>query len=144
MKNTYTVKEIMDGTGLTRQRVHALIKSRHIKAKWDRNKLVIKWDDLLQLADNAKMLDFLRLSLKKEKMSVDDGYLGLREQAKGMMYAYELLLEKEFPTPEGEDLEWIRRFRKAHTYWWKMPGWHGAHWALEADKYDYLDEDNRD
>lgn len=141
MKSTFTIKEIMDGTGLTRQRIHALIKSRDIPVHADKNKFIIKWDDLLNLANNASILKFLRVTLQKEKNKVDDGYRGLRENAKGMMYAYRLLLEKQFPTPEGEDLDWIRLFRKAYTYWWGMPEWFGCHWSLEADKYDYLDED---
>lgn len=142
MKNTFTVKEIMDGTGLTRQRVHQLIKSRGIPVIRGNKHFLLKWQDLLNMADNANMLTFLRDTLQKEKHEIDDGSKALRERAKGMMYAYELLLEKEFPTPEGEDLEWIRRFRKAYRYWWGMPEWYGAHWALEADKYDYLDEED--
>ncbi|MBA7620292.1 hypothetical protein ES703_27638 [subsurface metagenome] len=143
MKNTYTVKEVMDGTGLTRQRVHALIRSRDIPVHTDKNKFIIKWGDLLKMADNTSMLNFIRDALQKEKHKIDDGYKALRENAKGMMYAYMLLLEKELPTPEGEDLDWIRLFRKAYYYWWQMTGGcFGCHWALEADKYDYLDEED--
>jgi len=145
MKSTYTVREVMDGTGLTRQRVHELIKSRDIPVHMDKNKYIIKWDDLLKLADNASMLSFLRVTLKNEKQRADDGLMGLKDNAKGMMYAYVLLMEKELPTPEGEDLDWIRQFRKAHRYWYSsVLGSYGCHWALEADKYDYLDEENID
>jgi len=145
MKSTFTVKEVMDGTGLSRQRVHELIKSRRIPVLWDKNKYIIKWDYLLELADNAKMLKFLKMTLQKEKNKVEDGYRSLRDNAKGMMYAYVLMMEKELPTPEGEDLEWIRQFRKAHRYWYSsVLGSYGCHWALEADKYDYLDEENID
>ena len=62
--------------------------------------------------------------------------------AQAMLYASVLLREKELPTPEGEDLEWIRLFRKAYYYWWRLSGDSGCHWALEADKYDFLDQDN--
>ena len=142
MKDVFTVKEIMDGTGLTRQRVHQLIRSREIHAIRGNKHFLVKWQDLLKIADNPTMLGFLTQTLENEKKQVEDGYKGLREQAKGMMYAYVLLMERELPTPEDTDFDWIRLFRKAHTYWWKMDSWWGAHWALEADKYDYLDEEN--
>jgi len=143
MKNTFTIKEITKGTGLSRQRVHVLIKSRDIPVHTEKNKLIIKWDDLLKMSDNAGMLSFLKVTLQKEKQKTDDGYKSLREQAKGMMYAYVLLMEKELPTPEGEDLDWIRQFRKAYYYWWQMTGGcFGCHWALEADKYTYLDDED--
>jgi len=144
MKDTFTVKEIMDGTGLTRQRVHQLIKSRGIPVIRENKHFLLKWQGLLKIADNPTILGFLKQTLKNEKKQVEDGYKGLREQAKGMMYAYVLLMEKELPTPEGKDLDWIRQFRKAYYYWWKMAGWSGNHWSLEACKYDYLDEENTD
>ena len=144
MKDTFTVKEIMDGTGLTRQRVHALIKNRKIPVTRENKHFLLNWQDLLKITDNPTILDFLKRTLEGEKKKVDDGYTGLRENAKGMMYAYQLLMEKEFPTPEGEDLDWIRLFRKAYTYWWQMPDWYGCHWSLEADKYDFLDEEKTD
>jgi len=112
MKDTFTIKEIMEGTGLTRQRVHALIKSRDIPVHTDKNKFIINWDDLLKMADNTSMLSFIKVILDKEKQKIDDGYRGLRGNAKGMMYAYVLLLESELPTPEGADLDWIRLFRR--------------------------------
>jgi hypothetical protein len=63
--------------------------------------------------------------------------------AQAMLYASVLLREKELPTPEGEDLEWIRLFRKAYDYWrCSVMGSYGCHWALEADKYDFLDQEN--
>jgi len=144
MKETFSVKEIMEGTGLTRQRIHALIRSRKIPVVRENKHFLVKWQDLLRIADNPTILGFLESTLESEKKKVDNGYRGLRENAKAMMYAYVLLLEKELPTPEGEDLEWIRLFRKAYTFWWKMPDWYGCHWSLEADKYDYLDEEKTD
>lgn len=142
MKDTFTVKEIMDGTGLSRQRVHALIKSRKMPVTRQNKHFLLKWQDLLKIGNNPTILGFLKQTLESEKKKVDDGYRGLRENAKGMMYAYVLLLEEELPTPEGEDLDWIRLFRKAYTYWSGMPSWYGCHWSLEADKYDFLDEEN--
>lgn len=144
MKDTFTIKEITDGTGLTRQRIHALIKSRDIPAHTDKNKFIINWDNLLKMADNASMLSFIKVILDKEKQKIDDGYKVLRENAKGMMYAYVFLLESQLPTPEGADLDWIRLFRKAYYYWFRLKGSIGCHWALEADKYDYLDEEYMD
>lgn len=98
----------------------------------------------MNMADNPRILSFLRMTLGSERNQVEDGYRRLRENAKGMMYAYVLLIERELPTPEGTDLGWIRLFRKASYYWGGMPGTSIAHWALEADKYDYLDEGETD
>lgn len=142
MKNTFTIKEIMDGTGLTRQRIHQLIKSRDIPVIRGNKHFLLKWKSLLELADNPTILDFLKWTLDTEKRKAEDGYRALRESSKAMMYAYVLLMEKELPTPEGTDFDWIRLFRKAHTYWYKMSNWYGLHWALEAEKYDYLDEES--
>ena len=144
MKDTFTVKEIMDGTGLTRQRVHQLIKRRDIPVTKVNKHFILKWQDLLRIADNPTILDFLKGTIEHGKQNVEDGYRALRDNAKGMMYAYVLLFEKELPTPEGEDLEWIRLFRKAYNYWWRLDNWSGCHWALEAGKYDFLDEENTD
>jgi len=145
MKDLFTVKEIMDGTGLTRQRVHQLIKRWGVPVIRENKYFLLKWQDLLKIADNPTILGFLKGTLESEKRTVEDGYRALRENAKGMMYAYILLMEKELPTPEGEDLEWIRLFRKAYSYWWKMTGGcFGCHWSLEADKYDFLDEEKTD
>jgi len=145
MKHIFTIKEIMDGTGLTRQRVHQLIKSRDIPVVKENKKwFLLRWEDLLKIADNPTILDFLRRTLESEKRQVEDAYRRLRDNAKGMMYAYVLLIEKELPTAEGTDFEWIRLFRKASYYWGGIPGGSGCHWALEADKYDYLDEETTD
>ncbi len=144
MKDNFTVKEIMEGTGLTRQRVHAIIKKRGIPVQSENKHFLLKWQDLMSMADNPTILGFLRSTLEKEKVNFDDGCKALRKKAIGMMYAYVLLMERELPTPEGKDLDWIRLFRKAYFYWHGMGGWYGLHWSLEADKYDYLDEEKID
>ena len=144
MKDLFTVKEIMDGTGLTRQRVHALIKSRKIPATRENKHFLLKWQDLLKIADNPTILGFLTATLENERKQAEDGYKRLRQNAKGMMYAYVLLIEKELPTPEGQDLDWISLFRKAHYYWGGIPGSDYAHWAMEEYKYDFLDDEKTD
>jgi hypothetical protein len=144
MKDYYTVKEVMDGTGLTRQGIHALLKRRGIQVHKEKNKFLIKWEDLADMYGNPAMFAFLRSDLEKERNRLEGSYQKLRENAKGMMYAYVLIMEKEFPTPEGTDFNWMRLFRKAYTYWWQMSEWYGCHWVLEADKYDYLDADDKE
>lgn len=72
----------------------------------------------------------------------DNTLANAKGHAQAMLYPSVLLREKELPTPEGEDLEWIRLFRKAYYYWWPLPGSFGCHWALEADKYDFLDHES--
>ena len=145
MKDAFTVREIMDGTGLSRQRIHALIKSRGIPVTKVNKHFILKWQDLLKIADNPTILGFLSQTLESEKKKAKNGYRSLRENAKAMMYAYVLLMEKELPTPEGEDLDWIRLLRKAYYSWSSITaGCFGCHWALEADKYDFLDEEKTD
>lgn len=142
MQDRFTVREVMDGTGLTRQRIHHLIRSRHIPIVKANKHLLLRWEDLMNMADNPRILSFLRMTLESERRQVEDSYRRLRENAKGMMHAYVLLIERELPTPEGSDLDWIRLFRRACRYWGGMPGSTIAHWALEADKYDFLDEED--
>lgn len=144
MKETFTIREIMNNTGLTRQRVHQLIKSRDIPVVKANKHFLLKWQSLLKMADNPAILNFLKDTLQSEKEQVGHAYRRLRDNAKGMMYAYVLLIERELPTPEGTDFDWIRLFRKASYYWGGMPGGSGCHWALEADKYDYLDDEKAD
>jgi|WetSurMetagenome_2_1015567.scaffolds.fasta_scaffold83527_3 hypothetical protein len=144
MKNTFTVKEIIDVTGLTRQRIHALIKSRKIQVTKENNLFLISWQDLLKMADNPTILGFLKSTLDSEKKQAEDGYQRLKENAKGLMYAYTLLIEKELPTPDGQDLDWIRQFRKAYCYWDKLNLELHEHWSLYQDKYWYLDQEKTD
>lgn len=144
MKDTFTIREIMDGTGLTRQRVHQLIKSRKIPVTRENKHLLLKWQDLMKTADNPTILGFLKSTLEREKRETDDGYRRFRENAKGMMYAYVLLMEEELPTPEGEDLDWIRLFRKAYYYWQTVTLVLHKHWSLYQDKYWHLDEEKTD
>lgn len=144
MKDTFTVKEIMEGTGLTRQRVHQLIKRRKIPVTRANKHFLLKWQDLVKIADNPTILGFLKSTLESEQKRTEDGYRRLRENAKGMMYAYVLLMERELPTPEGEDLDWIRLFRKAYYYWEGIDLDLHEHWSLYQDKYWFLDKEKTD
>jgi len=82
----FTVKEIMQGTGLTKQRVHILIKSRGIPVHKDRNKFVIKWYDLLDTADNPSMLRFLKITLAKERARLDEAHHSLNKDIDFVQY----------------------------------------------------------
>ena len=141
MRYVFTVKEIQDGTGLTRQRVHQLIRSRKIPVVKETKHTLIKWENLIKLADNPKILDFIKQMLEDERVALGKGNVGLKVRAIGMQYAYVLLMEKELPTPEGKDLEWIKLFRKAYDYWSRVTeDYFQYHWALETRKYDYLEK----
>ena len=108
MKDTFTVKEIMDGTGLTRQRVHQLIKRWGIPVHTDKNKFVIYWDDLLKLSDNPSILRFLRVTLDKERRLLEKVHDYQEENnkaiqfAKAIEYAHILLKGQPELTPEGQ------------------------------------------
>jgi len=121
MKEMFTVREIMDSTGLSRQRVHQLIKSRSIPVIRKKKHFILSWNDLLQIADNPTILNFLKSTLDKEKEKTESGYRSLKENAKGIMYAYILMVEKAIPASESEDQEWDKQIQQAYNYWRKMP-----------------------
>lgn len=110
MKEVFTVKEIMDGTGVSRQRVHALIKNRGIPVHTDKNKLIVKWDDLLKLSDNASIVQFLKVTLEKERQLLEKVHDYQEENnkviryAKAIEYAHILLEGLPAKTPEGQPL----------------------------------------
>jgi hypothetical protein len=88
MKNTFTIREVMDGTGLTRQRVHQLIKSRDIPVvKENKKRFLLIWDDLLKIADNTSVLNFLKGSLDNERKSLEAAYKDVKESEKAMQFA---------------------------------------------------------
>ena len=120
MKDAFTVKEIMDGTGLTRQRVHQLIKSRGIPVHTDRNKFVINWDGLLKLGDNASMLNFLKNTLRSEKKLLDKSYDNLKEDEKAIQFAkaieYARILLEGDPGINSRDSERWKRWFEAGSF----------------------------
>ena len=134
MKNLFTVKDIVDGTGLTRQRVHQLLETRRIRLLRYKssNRIFIEWQELLKLADNPVILDFLRHTLDSEKKNLERTNMNVRINAFGMQYAYVLLMEKDLPTPEGVDSNWINLFREAYAYWCDIIYRDlSKHWALK-------------
>lgn len=87
MKDVFTIKEIVDGTGLSRQRIHQLIKSRGIPVTREYNRFVLSWQDLLGLADNVSILNFLKATLDVEKEKIDKAYDNLRKNEKSVQFA---------------------------------------------------------
>ena len=87
MKDAFTIKEIVDGTGLSRQRIHQLIKSRGIPVTMEHNRFVLSWQDLLGLADNASILNFLKDALDEEKENIDKAYDNLAKNEKSVQFA---------------------------------------------------------
>ena len=134
MKETFTVKEIMDGTGLTRQRVHALIQSRGIPILKEKNYILVKWNDLLQMADNPSILGFLTRTLKTEKKQTENSILSLKGKTSLMMYASMLLMESELPTPEDDESFDTNEFYKAYHCWENIISDLRNHWALSKSK----------
>lgn len=114
MKDTFTVKDIMEGTGLTRQRVHSLIKSRKIQATIENRRLILSWQDMLKIADNPTILSFLKATLESEKKSLDEAYQIIKENerniqlAKAIEYA-RILVEGE---PDFDAVEDRKRWRQ--------------------------------
>ena len=122
MKDTFTVKEIMDGTGLTRQRVHQLIKSRRIPVIRENKHFLLKWQDLFKIADNATILNFLKATLEKERQLLEKVHDYQEENKKAIQYAkaieYARILLEGYPavTPEGQPL-YTKENREEWNQW---------------------------
>jgi hypothetical protein len=120
MKDIFTVKEIMGGTGLTRQRVHAIIKSRKIPVIRENKHFVLKWQDLLKIADNTTILDFLKRTLESEKKLVDKAYEHMKENEKAIQFAraieYARILLEGDPGINSRDSERWSQWFKAGSF----------------------------
>ena len=120
MKDAYTVKEIMEGTGLTRQRVHQLIKRREIPVTKEKSRFLLKWQDLLEMADNPTILDFLKRTLEGEKKSLDEAYENMKENEKAIQFAkaieYVRILLEGDPGINSRDSERWRKWFEAGIF----------------------------
>ena len=116
MKDKFTVRDVMEGTGLTRQRVHALIKSHDIKPKEDKNRLLLDWYELHKMADNPSILEFLKSDILKGKSELDNIYNDLRKHARGMAFTYILFMDWNLPVTNEADYEWMMLVDKAKNH----------------------------
>ena len=120
MKDIFTVKEIMDGTGLTRQRIHALIKSRKISVTIENRHFLLNWQDLLKIADNPTILDFLKRTLESEKKLLDKAYENMKENEKAIQFAkaieYARILLEGDPGINSRDSERWSQWFKAGSF----------------------------
>ena len=120
MKDVFTVKEIMDGTGLTRQRVHQLIKSRKIPVIRENKHFLLKWQDLLKIADNATMLNFLKDTLDRERRLLEKVYDYQEENKKAIQFAkaieYARILLEGDPGINSRDSERWDKWIKASLF----------------------------
>lgn len=87
MKERFTVKEVMDGTGLTRQRVHQLVKGWGIEVRKKNNRLLLTWNDLVSMADNPTVLRFLIDTLRSEWKKIEKAYQELEQDEKAIKFA---------------------------------------------------------
>jgi len=135
MKDTFTAKEIMDGTGLTRQRIHALIKSRKIPVVMEKNHIQVKWLDLLYAADNPTLLTFLKRTLLNEREELKADYKDLQEAEKAIRFAkairYALVLAEGAPSTDERDSQRIDEFISATTFFDSLSSFRNP--AIEED-----------
>jgi hypothetical protein len=135
MKNTYTVKEIMDGTGLSRQRIHALIKSRKIPTIKEKKYVLVKWLDLLYAADNPTLLTFLHRTLLNDRTELKAAYKDLQEAEKAIRFAkairYALVLAEGAPTIDEKDEQRVNDFISATIFFDSLSSFRNP--ALEED-----------
>lgn len=138
MKDFFTVKEIMKGTGLSRQRIHTLIKSRNISVNQDKNKFIIKWNDVLLMADNASILNFLKDILENEKKEIDKAYENLKENeevvkfAKAIEYA-KILLEGD-PGIDSSNSEGWKKWIEAGVFFSDLMAVHNPAEESESEQ----------
>jgi putative cell wall-binding protein len=120
MKEAFTVREVMDGTGLTRQRVHQLIKSRGIPVIWKNKRILVKWLDLLNIADNPAILAFLRRTLLNERKLLEAAYKNLEESEKAIRFAkairYAMILAEGAPEVGDKDRERVKEWITATCF----------------------------
>ena len=87
MKEEFTVKEIMKATGLTRQRVHQLIKARGIQVRKKGNRFLLTWNDLVNMADSPTILHYLRDFLRYEWKGIKRAYEELQQDERAIKFA---------------------------------------------------------
>ena len=87
MKEFFTVREVMDGTGLTRQRVHQLVKGWGIEVRKKNNRLLLTWNDLVNMADNPTILHFLRDFLRYEWKGIRRASQELEQDERAIKFA---------------------------------------------------------
>jgi len=135
MKDTFTVKEIMDGTGLSRQRVHQLIKSRKIPVVMEKKHIRVKWLDLLYAADNPTLLIFLKRTILNEREELKAAYKDLQEAEKAIRFAkairYALVLAEGAPTVDEKDEQRVKDFISATAFFDSLSSFKNP--AIEED-----------
>ena len=77
----------MDGTGLTRQRVHQLIKARGMSVRKNGNRFLLAWNDLVDMADNPAILHYLRNFLRYEWKGIKRAYEELEQDERAIKFA---------------------------------------------------------
>ena len=87
MENRFTVKDVMDGTGLTRQRIHQLVKGWGIAVRKERNRFLLTWNDLVSMAENPNVLRFLRDILCSEREAIQRAHQELEQDQRAMKFA---------------------------------------------------------
>jgi hypothetical protein len=87
MKEEFTIREIMDGTGLTRQRVHQLIKGHGIQVRKKGNRFLLTWNDLVNMADSPTILHYLRDFLRYEWKGIKRAYEELQQDERAIKFA---------------------------------------------------------
>lgn len=121
MKNRFTVKDVMDGTGLTRQRIHQLVKGWGIEVRKKNNRLLLTWNDLLSMADNPTILCFLKDTLDKERRLLDKACEEMERNKKvvefGRAVQYARILLDGHPEIDSHDHErWSRWFEAGEFF----------------------------
>jgi len=120
MKDTFTIREVMDVTGLTRQRVHQLIRSRGIPVTRKKKRVVVKWLDLLNMTDNPTVLAFLKRTLLNERKLLEAAYENLEENEKAIRFAkairYAMIAAEGAPAIDDEDRERVKEWLKATSF----------------------------
>ena len=122
MKDTFTIKEISEGAELSRQRIHALIRSGKIPAiqRGHGKPVQVKWKDLLNAIDNRSILAFLLRTLSHERMLLETAYDNLQEIEKAIRFAkairYAMIMAEGAPEIGDKDRERVHEWIKATSF----------------------------
>ena len=122
MKDVFTIKEISEGTGLSRQGIHALIRRRKMPAiqRGHGKPVRVKWLDLLYIADNPSILAFLRRILLNERKLLEAAYKNLEESEKAIRFAkairYAMILAEGAPEVGDKDRERVKEWITATSF----------------------------
>lgn len=134
----------MDGTGLTRQRIHQIIKNRAVPVVKTNRWFLLKWADLVKLADNASILNFLKNTLDNERKLLEKAYEDMKENEKAIQFAkairYAMIVAEGAPAIDEEDRQRITAWLRATSFFNDLSAFRNPATEEHTDEDDNADD----